>query len=76
MSDSVQLHHTLPIRQCTFDRKMGAEGSVLQELCLFIILTKDVCVMTDRANKVFALQLRAKIFIDSDFFQNYLHTLV
>ena len=31
-------HHTLTIRECMFDRKIGAEGSVLQELCLFVIL--------------------------------------
>ena len=33
------VHHTLTIRQCMFDREIGAEGSVLQELCLFVILT-------------------------------------
>ena len=33
------LHHTLTIRQCMFGRKIGAEGSVLQELCHFVILT-------------------------------------
>ena len=33
------LHHTLAIRQCSYGRKIGAEGSVLQELCLFVILT-------------------------------------
>ena len=33
------LHHTLNSRQCMFDRKIGAEESVLQELCLFVILT-------------------------------------
>ena len=33
------LHHTITIRQCMFDRKIGAEGSVLQELCHFVILT-------------------------------------
>ena len=33
------LHHTLTIRQCMFGGKIGAEGSVLQELCHFVILT-------------------------------------
>ena len=33
------LHHTITIRQCMFDMKIGAEGSVLQELCHFVILT-------------------------------------
>ena len=33
------LHHTITIRQCVFERKLGAEGSVLQELCHFVILT-------------------------------------
>ena len=33
------LHNTLPIIQCTFGRQMGTEGSVLQELCLSVILT-------------------------------------
>ena len=33
------LHHTITIRQCMFDIKIGAEGSVLQELCHFVILT-------------------------------------
>ena len=32
-------HHTLTIRHCMFCRKIGAEGSVLQELCHFVILT-------------------------------------
>ena len=32
------LHHTLTIRQCMFKREKGAEGSVLQELCHFVIL--------------------------------------
>ena len=32
-------HHTLTIRHCMFYRKKGAEGSVLQELCHFVILT-------------------------------------
>ena len=32
-------HHTLAIRHCMFCRKIGAEGSVLQELCHFVILT-------------------------------------
>ena len=27
------LHYTLTIRECMFSRKIGAEGSVLQELC-------------------------------------------
>ena len=31
-------HHTLTRRQCTCDRKIGAEKSALQELCLFVIL--------------------------------------
>ena len=31
-------HHTLTIRHCMFYRKIGAEGSVLQELCHFVIL--------------------------------------
>ena len=31
-------HHTLTNRHCMFCRKIGAEGSVLQELCHFIIL--------------------------------------
>ena len=30
-------HHTITIRQCMFDCKIGAEGSVLQELCHFLI---------------------------------------
>ena len=33
------LLHTLTVRQCTFDRKIGAERSVLQELWLFVIFT-------------------------------------
>ena len=33
------LQHTLTIRQCMFDRKKGAETSVLQELWYFVILT-------------------------------------
>ena len=33
-------HHTLTIRHCMFCRKKGAKGSVLQELCHFVILTK------------------------------------
>ena len=32
-------HHTLAIRHCMFCRKIWAEGSVLQELCHFVILT-------------------------------------
>ena len=32
-------HRTLAIRHCMFCRKIGAEGSVLQELCHFVILT-------------------------------------
>ena len=31
-------HHTLTIRHCMFCRKIGAEGSVLQEFCHFVIL--------------------------------------
>ena len=31
-------HHTLTNRHCMFYRKIGAEGSVLQELCHFVIL--------------------------------------
>ena len=31
-------HHTLTIRHCMFCKKKGAEGSVLQELCHFVIL--------------------------------------
>ena len=31
-------HHTLTIRHCMFYKKIGAEGSVLQELCHFVIL--------------------------------------
>ena len=33
------LHHILTITQCMFDRKTGAERSVLRELCHFVILT-------------------------------------
>ena len=33
------LHHTLPIKQWMFNRKIRAEGSVLQELRLFVIFT-------------------------------------
>ena len=33
------LHHTITIRQCMFERKIGAEGSVLQALGHFVILT-------------------------------------
>ena len=32
-------HHTITISNCMFCRKIGAEGSVLQELCHFVILT-------------------------------------
>ena len=32
-------HHTLTIKHCMFCRKIGAEGSVLQELCYYVILT-------------------------------------
>ena len=31
--------HTITIRQCMFERKIGTEGSVLQELCHLVILT-------------------------------------
>ena len=31
-------HHTLTIRHCKFCKKIGAEGSVLQTLCHFVIL--------------------------------------
>ena len=31
-------HHTLTIRHCMYCRKIGAEGSVLQELFHFVIL--------------------------------------
>ena len=31
-------HHTLTNRHCMFCRKIGAEGSVLQELCHFVFL--------------------------------------
>ena len=31
-------HYTLTIRHCMFYKKIGAEGSVLQELCHFVIL--------------------------------------
>ena len=40
------LHHALTIRQCMFGRKVGAEGSVLQELCHFKILIIR-CIITD-----------------------------
>ena len=40
------LHHTLTIRQCLFGRKIGAEGSVLEELYLFVILTVR-CLYSD-----------------------------
>ena len=40
------LHHILTIRQCIFDRKIGAEGSVLQELCHFVIITIRCLHMT------------------------------
>ena len=34
------LYHTLDIiRHCMFCRKIGVEGSILQELCHFVILT-------------------------------------
>ena len=33
------LHHSITIRQCMFGRKIRAEGSVLQELFYFVILT-------------------------------------
>ena len=33
------LHHPITIRQCMFDRKIGAAGSVLHRLCHFVILT-------------------------------------
>ena len=39
------LHHTLTIRQCIFNRKIGAEGLVLQELCHFVIL--KICLYYD-----------------------------
>ena len=42
-----KLHHTLTIGQCMFDRKIGAEGSVLQELCHFVILIIRCCIITD-----------------------------
>ena len=32
-------HHTSTIRNCMFCRKIGAEGSVSQELCSFVVLT-------------------------------------
>ena len=31
-------HHTFTIRQCMFSMKKGADGSVLQELCHFVVL--------------------------------------
>ena len=34
--------HTLTIRHCMFYRKIGAEGSVLQELCHFVIMPPTV----------------------------------
>ena len=33
------LYDIFAIGQCMFGRKMGAEGSVLQELCHLVILT-------------------------------------
>ena len=41
----LNLRHTLTIRQCTFERKIGARGSVLHELCLFVILLIK-CIIT------------------------------
>ena len=32
------LHHTITIRQCMFDKKIRAEESVLQELCLILTI--------------------------------------
>ena len=49
--------HTLTIRQCMLDWKIGAEVSVLQELCHFVILIIR-CIITDStyfAKLVFAL---------------------
>ena len=36
----------LTIRQCMFDRKIGAEGSVLQELCHFVMFVLWLIVHT------------------------------
>ena len=44
----LNLHHTLTIRHCMCDRKVGAEGSVLQELCLFVILAIRCLYYADR----------------------------
>ena len=49
----------LAIRECMFNRKIGAEGSVLQELCLFVVLVIR-CIITDRTcfiKLVFAVEL-------------------
>ena len=42
-----------------FGRKLGAEVSVLQELCHFVIFTINVCIMTDSTYFVKSAPLRA-----------------
>ena len=42
-------HHTLTIRHYMFCRKKGAKGSVLQELCHFVIFTVVVYHSVDSA---------------------------
>ena len=39
LHDLCPLHNIFTIRQCMFGRKIGAEGSVFQELYDFVILT-------------------------------------
>ena len=46
-------------QKCMFGRIIGAEGSVSQELCHFVILTIDVCIMTDSTYFVNSNPLRA-----------------
>ena len=48
------LHHTLTIRECMFNRKIGAEGSVLQDLCLCVILMIR-CIIIPPAKRSFII---------------------
>ena len=55
-------HHTLTIRHCMFCRKIGAEGSFLQELCHFVILTANVYHSTDSAYMYFVKSTPPRAF--------------
>ena len=56
-------HHTLTIRQCTCYWKIGTEGSVLQELCLFDAEKKNTFWQNDR---VFNIAVLRQLYLVSD----------